>query len=601
MRQRRPPAAVVPRRRRAGERARMRERLYPKPFRPRPLKVTFIMAMVAFSGLLSLTLAAVATYRSTVDLREQLVTRGEQLVAELAGEAVRLMSIIDPLERELSLNMLTHRMAIGDVLYAQVVRAGRVVTESALTPALLFPVETDPASLPALRELLTDRYLHLDLVRMLPGEPSPSYVRLGVSLEVVQEKVRQNWAVMMGLTGLFTAFGAALAFGLYSAILKPLERVMASIRRLGAGDFGARVSIQGSQELQDLARAFNRMAEEIARRNDELQRVNAELSTAYRAKSEFLAMIGHELKTPLHSVRGYCQLLLEGVDGPLTAEQRADIHAVLAAGNHLLSLIDNILNFNASGTDRVHVTAVALPAIVAQAMDYVRPLAQRKGLDLVVEPGGVETVQADETKIKQILINLLHNAVKYTPEGRVAVRVEQPAEGGVRISVIDSGPGIAPEDRERVFEPFERLHKDEAGEHKGLGLGLAVVRRYARAHGGDVTVEEAPGGGACFVVTLPGDPPAGAVPQEGEGAAPGAATVGAGAGSGLPGGAGATPGALPAGLAPARTNAPQAAPGAPVPAPPAAAKSPVARALAETKAWRERYLKILSARGGWRR
>src|SRR5690606_14737023 len=177
-----------------------------------------------------------------------------------------------------------------------------------------------------------------DLVRVLPGESSQSYVRLGVSLEVVEEKVRKNWAVMLGLTAMFTAIGAALAFGLYSAILKPLERVMASIRRLGAGDLGARVTVQGSQELQELARAFNRMAEEIARRSEELERVNAELRSAYRAKSEFLAMIGHELKTPLHSVRGYCQLLLEGVDGPLTAEQRADIHAVLAAGNHLLSL-----------------------------------------------------------------------------------------------------------------------------------------------------------------------------------------------------------------------------------------------------------------------
>lgn len=484
----------------------MRERLQARQVQPRPLKFTFIMAMVAFSGLLSLTLAAVATYRSTTDLREQVVTRGEQLVAELAGEAVQLMGIADPLERELSLNMLTHRMAIGDVLYAQVVRGGRVVTESALAPELLFPVETDPASLPALQERMTGRHLHLDLVRMLPGEPAPSYVRLGVSLEVVQEKVRQNWAVMIGLTVVFTAIGAALAFGLYSAILKPLERVMASIRRLGAGDLRARVSVQGSQELQELARAFNRMAEEIARRNDELQRVNTELRSAYRAKSEFLAMIGHELKTPLHSVRGYCQLLLEGLDGPLTAEQRADIHAVLAAGNHLLSLIDNILNFNASGTDRLHLTVVPLRSIVSQAIDHVRPLAQRKGLELIVEPGDVETVHGDETKIKQILINLLHNAVKYTPHGTVTLRLERDAEGGVRILVLDSGPGIPEEWRERVFEPFERLHDNEPGEQKGLGLGLAVVRTYARAHGGDATVQDAPGGGSCFIVRLPDHP-----------------------------------------------------------------------------------------------
>ncbi|MBO8141312.1 MAG: HAMP domain-containing histidine kinase [Firmicutes bacterium] len=475
---------------------------------PKPLKSTFILAMVAFSGLLSLTLAAVSTYRSTVALREQVVSRGEQIVAELASEAVRLVGIQDPLERELSLSMLTHRVVIGDVVYSQVVHGGRVLSESALVPELLPPVQANPAELPARRETITGRMHHLDLVQMLPGESGPSYVRLGVSLEVVQEKVRQNWGIMLGLAALFTLVGAALAFGLYSAILKPLEQVMASIRRLGAGDLQARVRVQGSQELQELARAFNRMAEEMARRNEELHQVNAELSAAYRAKSDFLAMIGHELKTPLHSVRGYCQLLLEGLDGPLTPEQRADIHAVLAAGNHLLSLIDNILNFNASGTDRVHRTRVALRALLSQAVDYVRPLAQRKGLELTVDPGDVDTVHVDETKVKQILINILHNAVKYTPSGRIEVVVRRDVAGGVRVEVIDSGPGIPPQDRERIFEPFERLVPHEAGEQKGLGLGLSVARLYARAHGGDVSVTGGPEGGSRFVVTLPAGPPA---------------------------------------------------------------------------------------------
>src|SRR5690606_607124 len=166
-----------------------------------------------------------------------------------------------------------------------------------------------------------------------------------------------------------------------------------------------------------------------------------------------------------------------------------------------------------------HVTGVQTCALPISMDGFHVPWfnQQRKGLELLVEPGDVETVHGDETKIKQILINLLHNAVKYTPRGTVAVRVEREPEGGVRILVIDSGPGIPEEWRERIFEPFERLHLNEPGEQKGLGLGLAVVRTYARAHGGDVTVEDAPGGGSCFIVRLPERPdaaPAGALAGE---------------------------------------------------------------------------------------
>src|SRR5690606_13856926 len=228
----------------------------------------------------------------------------------------------------------------------------------------------------------------------------------------------------------------------------------------------------------------------IAERTRQLHAVNAELRSANRAKAEFLAMIGHELKTPLHSVRGYCQLLLEELDGPLSPGQRADLEAILAAGNHLLALIDNILKFTASGDDELHRTRFPLPALLEQAANHVRPLAHRRHIDLHVDAGPVGEVWADETKLKQVLINLLHNAVKYSPAGSRVQMVAGTEAGGFWVAVDDAGPGIPAQDRERLFEPFERGSPEaEDRELKGLGLGLAVVRRYVEAHGGSVTVE----------------------------------------------------------------------------------------------------------------
>ena len=472
--------------------------------RPFGMKATFILALVGFSAALSLGLAAVSAYRSAGDLREQLEQRGEGLTAHLAEEALRVLRIEDNLERELSLMLLTHRL-VGEVVYAQVVYNGEVVSESKLHDRIRLERLADPANIPTVRQRDANGLLVMEFLHILPNTGGQSYVRLGLSLAEVQERVKRNLYDMAAMAALFTALGAGVAFGLYSAILKPLEHVMASIRRIQAGDLGARVRVSSYAELTELGEAFNRMAEVIGRRNEELQRVNAELRSASEAKSEFLAMIGHELKTPLHSVRGYCQILLEELDGPLTEEQRSDIEAVLASGNHLLALIDNILHFSASGTELLHVTEVDVADLVRQATDHVRPLAHRKHLALYVSTRTGPPARADATKLKQVLINLLHNAVNYTEKGSVAV-LAQPLAQGYRIEVCDTGPGIPESERLRIFEPFERIHRAGREDHKGLGLGLAIARAYVHAHGGRIRVGEAPGGGARFTLFIPREP-----------------------------------------------------------------------------------------------
>lgn len=469
--------------------------------RPLGMKATFILALVGFSAVMAAALATVSAYRVKIDLLEQLEQRGQNLVTDLAHEAIRILRIEDSLERELSLMLLTHRL-IGDVVYAQVVHNGEVVSESKLYSAIVLDNPLDVAEITPVRQRIVDAHPTLEFVQILPGDSKTSYVRLGLSLEQVRDRVRRNVVNMAVLAVLFTLVGAALAFALYSATLKPLERVIASIRRFQAGDLGARAHVASYPELRELGEAFNRMAEVIGRRNEELQRVNAELQRASDAKSQFLAMIGHELKTPLHTLRGYCQVLLEELDGPLTPEQRADIEIVLASGNHLLSLIDNILHFSASGSELLHVTPVALDELIHQAANYVKPLVQQKGLYLHIDAQECGVVDADETKLKQIVINLLHNAVKHTDQGGVTVEACCNEEG-FSICVRDTGPGIPPGERTRIFEPFERVEGEGAVEPKGLGLGLAIVQRYVTSHGGRIIVGDAPGGGASFVLTFP--------------------------------------------------------------------------------------------------
>ena len=468
------------------------------------LKVTLILAVLAFGGLLFLSFGAVSSYWVTNDLGEQLRRRGEFLAENLAAEAARSIAVDDPFERRLRLLLLTHRATIGDVAYAQIVYRGEVVSESVQPKGLpLAPVAEPPVD-PVVRRLQRENGQYLDFLRPLPGDRE-SYVRLGMSLESVQRRSRQVIRMIGGLSILFTGLGVVGAFGLYSLIFKPLDRLMVSIRRVSQGDFTVRADIRGYREVEEIAAAFNQMAKEIMCRTEALHERNAELQRANRAKEEFLAMVGHELKTPLHSIRGYTELLLEGTDGSLTEEQRSDLRSVLAAANHLLALIQNILRFIDSGGERIHLAPAPLGPLLQHAADYVRPMAQAKGIAVSVDAGDMPDVEIDETMVRQVLINLLHNAVKYTKEGEV--RLSARVEGdGVYIRVEDTGPGIPPAEHERIFEPFVRIERGEAKESRGMGLGLAVVRRYVQAHGGWVKLSSQEGRGSSFTIFLPRRP-----------------------------------------------------------------------------------------------
>ena len=293
--------------------------------------------------------------------------------------------------------------------------------------------------------------------------------------------------------------------------------------------------IQQAQE--ELARYSRSLEEMVARRTRELQERSEQLEVALRRateadrlKSEFLANMSHELRTPLNSIIGFSRVILNGIDGPLTDLQRTDLTAIHNSGVHLLQLINDILDLSKieSGHMELLKEPVDLFPVVRGVLDTCRPLVEGKPLELRAQiPPDLPPVYADVTRVRQIILNLVSNAIKYTDRGSITVTAGQQA-GEIVVSVRDTGIGIAPQDLPKVFEPFRQVGKAIERRAAGTGLGLAISRRFVEMHGGRIWVESEPGQGSTFSFTLPvmGAPcPAPAGAGEGPAAVPAGRTV----------------------------------------------------------------------------
>jgi signal transduction histidine kinase len=295
------------------------------------------------------------------------------------------------------------------------------------------------------------------------------------------------------------ALALVLGYALSWAVIVPVQRMNERLGQIASGDFSQRVHIPNRDELGALAANLNRM-------NDELGRLYRQLDAANRHKSEFLANMSHELRTPLNAIIGFSEVLQERMFGELNAKQAEYVADIVASGRHLLALINDILDLSKveAGHMELQLTSFSLPAALENALTLIRERAGRHGIALELEvEDGLSEVVADERKIKQVLLNLLSNAVKFTPEGgRVGVHAAL-AGGMVEVSVRDTGIGIAPEDREAIFEEFRQVGGDEARKREGTGLGLALARRFVELHGGKIWVESEVGQGSTFTFTLP--------------------------------------------------------------------------------------------------
>jgi PAS domain S-box-containing protein len=247
-----------------------------------------------------------------------------------------------------------------------------------------------------------------------------------------------------------------------------------------------------------------------------------EAEEANKAKAEFLASMSHELRTPLNAILGYVALLADGISGPLTALQARQLGRVTASARHLLALIEEVLVFARleSGRETLHLDDADAATLAREAAELVEPVVESQGLRFDVRvPEAPMPVVTDARKVRQILLNLLANAARFTPPGgTITLRVHEDGDG-LTYAVRDTGIGIAAAHQERIFDAFWQVEQHKARRVGGSGLGLSVSRRYARLLGGDVVVASAPGAGSTFTVRLPrratpvaSDDPAGVAP-----------------------------------------------------------------------------------------
>jgi signal transduction histidine kinase/DNA-binding response OmpR family regulator len=261
----------------------------------------------------------------------------------------------------------------------------------------------------------------------------------------------------------------------------------------------------------DLERRVKERTAELERAKSEVEAFSAsilyakeELERASKFKDQFLSTMSHELRTPLNAVLGFSELLGEERYGPLNERQQRYIKHIHTGGKHLLSLINDILDLSKIEAGRLELTLDNVPvdASCLEVADTMRPLADRKSQTLSQEAPGALCVRADATRFKQVLMNLVGNAIKFTPEGGQIHLSAKRLDNVVRIEVRDSGPGIPVEEQQRIFEAFYRVG-ERGAKTEGTGLGLAITRRLVELHGGSLGLESQPGLGSCFYFTLP--------------------------------------------------------------------------------------------------
>lgn len=264
------------------------------------------------------------------------------------------------------------------------------------------------------------------------------------------------------------------------------------------------------QLIEQLNRELNATNEALLALYREIDEKRLALSRANRLKSAFLANMSHELRTPLHSILALSQILLDRIDGDLSPEQQKQVEMIQRSGGQLLKLIDDILDLSAieAGKIRIQKGWVDLRKVVQEAITSVEPLAQKKRLTLTAQiPDAFPPVFSDETRVRQILLNLLCNAVKFTPSGKIAVvlSAEKGEEGieEVSISVQDTGIGISPKQLGSIFEPFHQVDHGPSRKYGGIGLGLSICKQLVERLGGRIWADSAVQRGSTFTFTLP--------------------------------------------------------------------------------------------------
>lgn len=333
---------------------------------------------------------------------------------------------------------------------------------------------------------------HLSVITFVPAPESP-------------HAIRSLWSSVAALTALLVGAAALAAFALARDVHADLEHMRSRIVAMAdaaAQPAGEPVPVRAVDQIGLLTGAFNRLIERFARAEREYQHDLVGAMAYDRIRSEFLAALSHELRTPMNAILGFTDVLLSQAEGPLSPEARENLQVVRTSGQHLSSLIDDILDLSAleSGELKLDRQAINVLAVAADVVREAKVNAQLKPL-VVKLTGEPITAWVDPRRLRQILSNVVGNAVKFTSQGSVLVHVEE-RDAKVTITVTDTGPGIAAAEQAAIFEEY-RQGTTGLSRRVGSGLGLAITRRLVSMHGGSIELESKLAEGSRFSVVLP--------------------------------------------------------------------------------------------------
>jgi len=351
---------------------------------------------------------------------------------------------------------------------------------------------------------------------------------IDVQLPLERDQGVWNWVVTV-LAGASGAMLAILVFYIVTQrlVLTPVRTLRHVAEKVTTGDIQVRSSIASGDEFQELSEALDERLAHIKTAQEEQQRINRSLDVklgelaetnvalyeSSKVKSEFLANVTHELRTPLVSIIGFAELLCELAEGTEIDRQRLARYSrnILTSGRSLLDLINDLLDLAKmeAGKLELHLSEFSIAELCQDLVDFVRPLADKRNQQLTL--GLLDELprfHSDAGRIKQVLYNLLSNAIKFSPTGgSVGLNVDRDGPGHVRIAVIDNGPGIPAEDHERIFEKFRQLDSSATREHTGTGLGLPITKELVHTLQGTISLQSEVGRGTTFTVTLPIEAP----------------------------------------------------------------------------------------------
>ena len=363
------------------------------------------------------------------------------------------------------------------------------------------------------------------------GEIKQGWVLVGMSLAPLNQQIQKILIIGVIVTLIMMSGGVYFIYYLSKFYIKPLETLSRVAQRVSEGDLSQIAEVTSRDEIGDLTQVFNQMTYSLSQRNleikthtDRLNAVNSELmdlnatleervkmrtatlEEVDRLKSEFVSHVSHEIRTPLTSIKGYIDNFKDGIAGPLTEKQADYLERMTKNSDRLIRLIDDLLQISRieSGKIELNVVPLLVPSLTKEIVNNLKLLAEEKGLQIVVEEFEEDDqISGDPDRLEQIMTNLLDNAIKFAPEGSEITIAFQKDEQFITTSIADQGPGIAPEEQERIFDRFYQVEHELMTQTKGTGLGLFIVKNFIELHGGQIWVTSIRGQGATFSFTLP--------------------------------------------------------------------------------------------------